>query len=179
MNNEPGSIVVTDDERRAIGRWAADCAERVLPLFETKAPSDKRPGEALEGIREFARGGKRTARLRSLALAAHAAAREVGDPSAAAAARAAGVAAAVAYMHALADADQTKHLLGAAVYAARARELAEGRDSSGAEEEIRWALEHASPIVREVLRRYPVRIASRSRLDALYTQLDTGLRART
>ena len=94
MNHEPISMTLSDEERRLLGLWAADCAERVLPLFEAKASSDTRPREAIEGIRVFAHGGKRTARLRSLAWAAYAAAREAGDPVATAAARAAGRAAA-------------------------------------------------------------------------------------
>jgi len=83
-------MTLSEEDRRFVGLWAADCAERVLPLFEAKAPSDTRPREAIEGIRAYARGGKRTAQLRSLAWAAHAAAREVGDPVATAAACAAG-----------------------------------------------------------------------------------------
>ena len=175
-DHEPGTLTLTAEDLRLVGLRAADCAERVLPLFEAKASTDTRPREAIEGIRAFARGGKRTARLRSLALAALAAAREVGDPVATAAARAAGFAAASAYMHALATTDQAKHALGPAVYAARARECAAADDPSVGDEEIRWAIEHASPAVREIVRRYPVRGPGRSRLDALLHQLDAGLR---
>jgi hypothetical protein len=174
--DEPGWMTLSEEDRRLVGLWAADCAERAVPLFEAKAPSDTRPREAIEGIRAFARGGKRTARLRSLALAALAAAREVGDPVATAAARAAGYAAATAYMHALATTDQAKHALGPAVYGARAREFAAADDPSVGDEEIRWAIEHASPAVREVVRRYPARGPGCSRLDALLYQLDAGLR---
>jgi len=177
MDHEPGRMTLSEEDRRLVGLWAADCAERVLPLFEEKAPSDARPREAIEGIRAFARGGKRTAKLRSLALAAYAAAREVSDPSATAAARAAGLAAATAYMHALATLDQAKHILGPVVYGARARELAAVNDPSTGDEEIRWAIKHASLTVREVLRRMPVRGSGRSRLDALYYHLDAGLRS--
>ncbi|MGD0249088.1 MAG: putative immunity protein [Candidatus Limnocylindrales bacterium] len=176
MDHEPGPMTLTQEDLRLVGLWAADCAERVLALFEAKAPSDTRPREAIEGIRAFARGGRRTARLRSLALAALAAAHEVGDPAATAAARAAGLAAASAYMHALATLDQAKHALGPAVYGARARELAAAGDPSVGDDEIRWAIEHASPAVREVVRRFPARGPGRSRLDALYYQLDAGLR---
>ena len=176
MDHEPGPMTLTEEDLRLVGLWAADCAERVLPLFEAKAPSDTRPREAIEGIRAFARGGKRTARLRSLAWAALAAAREVGDPVATAAARAAGLAAATAYTHALATLGQAKHALGPAVYGARAREFAAADDPSVGDEEIRWAIEHASPAVREVVRRFPARGVGRSRLDALYYQLDAGLR---
>ena len=38
MNHEPSSMMLSDEERRLLGLWAADCAERVLPLFEAKAP---------------------------------------------------------------------------------------------------------------------------------------------
>jgi hypothetical protein len=195
------------DDLRLVGFWAADCAQRVLGLFEARAPADARPREAIAGARAFAQGQKRTARLRVLALAAHAAAREVGDPAAAAAARAAGLAAAVAYTHPLPTLDQAKHLLGSAVYAARARELAasgtRGRSPSdacaartrelpasgtrpripndacaaAAEKEIRWAIRHASPKVRHIVQRWPRRTPGRGRLDSLYFILDAALRS--
>ena len=169
-------MTLTLEELRFVGRWAADCADRVLPLFEAKAPADLRPREAIEGIRVFAHGGKRTARLRSLALAALAAAREIDNPVAAAAARAAGIAAATAYTHALANPHHAKHVLGPAAYAAQARELAAAEDPNAGDEEIRWAIEHASPAVREVAQKWPARGRGRSRLDALFYQLDAGLR---
>ncbi len=175
MAHDP-EMSLTQDDLRLVGLWAADCAERVLPLFEAKASSDMRPRQAIEGIRAFGRGAKRTARLRSLALAALAAAREVGDPAATAAARAAGLAASSAYMHPLATLDQAKHALGPAVYGAQARESAAADDPGAGDEEIRWAIEHASPAVREVVGRYPVRGVGRGRLDALYYELDSGLR---
>jgi len=176
MDHEPGAMTLSDDDRRLVGLWAADCAQRVLPLFEAKAPSDARPREAIEGGRAFARGGRRTAHLRSLALAALAAARDVGDPAATAAARAAGSAAAVAYMHALATLDQARHALGTPAYAAWARELAAADGPAVAADELLWAVEHASPAVREVVRRFPVRGPSRGRLGTLMYQLDAGLR---
>jgi hypothetical protein len=80
-------MTLTDEDHRLAGLWAADCAERVLPRFETEAPTDTRPRVAIEGARAFACGGKRTAQLRSVAWAAYAAAREVGDPAAAVPAR--------------------------------------------------------------------------------------------
>ena len=47
MNHFPRQITLSEDDRRLIGFWAADCAERVLPLFEAKAPTDTRPRDAL------------------------------------------------------------------------------------------------------------------------------------
>jgi hypothetical protein len=176
MGHTSVNIPLSLDELRIIGLWAAICAERMLPLFEAKVPADTRPRDAIEGIREFARGGKRTAKLRSLALSALAAAREVEDPAATAAARAAGLAASSAYTHPLATLDNAKHILGPAVYAALARELASDDNPAAGEEEIRWAVDHAPSAVLEVIRRMPPRDPGRSRLDALYYQLDSALR---
>lgn len=108
---------LADADRRVVGLWAADCADRVLGLFEAAASDDARPAEAIAGIRAFARGELRMWPTRSLAGHAHAAARDIaGYPAAVAAARAAGQAAATAHMGA--------HSLGAAAYAAKAARLA-------------------------------------------------------
>jgi len=179
MDHESRYFTLSLESLRAIGGWAADSAERALPVYETCADSDSRPRAAIEGIREFAGGGKRTARLRTLALEAHAAAREVGDPAAAAAARAAGVAAASAYTHPLADVHQTKHIVGSAAYAALALELDHAGDPSIGDGEVRWAIENAPSEAREVLLQMPARQAGKSRLDTLFYELDAGIRART
>src|SRR5215213_7607102 len=178
-DRESNYFTLTLDSLRAIGGWAADCAERALSVYETHPDSDSRPRAAIEGIRVFAAGGKRTAHLRSLALSAHAAARAVGDGAAAAAARAAGHAAASAYTHPLADVHQTKHIVGPAAYAALALELDHAGDPSVGDSEVRWAMEHAPAEVREVLLQMPARQAGKSRLDTILYQLDAGIRART
>ena len=177
-DHESKYFTLSLESLRAIGGWAADCAERALAVYETHADADARPRAAIEGIREFAQGGKRAARLRSLAMAAHAAAREVGDPAAAAAARAAGSAAASAYTHPLADVQQTKHIVGPAAYAALALELDHGGDPRIADGEVRWAIEHAPLEVRAVLLQMPARQAGKSRLDMILYALDAGIRAR-
>ena len=179
MDRGSNYFTLSLESLRAIGSWAADCAERALSVFETRAGSDSRPLAAIEGIREFASGAKRTARLRSLAMEAHAAAREVGDGAAAAAARAAGLAAASAYTHPLADVHQTKHIVGPAAYAALALELDHGGDPTVGEAEVRWAIEHAPSEVREVLLQMPARQAGKARLETLLYELDAGIRART
>ena len=176
MDPESRYFTLTMESLRAIGGWTADCAERALPLYEATAGADLRPRAAIEGIREFAAGGKRVARLRALAMAAHAAAREIGDPAATAAARAAGSAAASAYTHPLVDVHQTKHIVGSAAYAALALELDHAGDPRIADGEILWAIGHAPPQVREVLRRMPPRQPGRSRLDTLLYELDASLR---
>lgn len=176
---EPTYFTLSLDSLRVLGRWAADCAERALPVFERHAGSDTRPREAIEGVRVFAAGGRRTAELRVLALAAHAAAREAGDPAAAAAARAAGSAAASAYTHPLVDVHQTKHVVGSAAYAALSLELEGGGDPSIGDAEIRWALDRVPAAVRDVLLQMPARQPGNCRLDTLLYELDAGVRART
>lgn len=176
MARQPKYFPLTLEALRAIGGWAADCAERALPVFEKRAAADPRPQAAIIGIRVFAAGGKRTAQLRILALQAHAAAREVGDPAAAAAARAAGSAAASAYTHPLVDVQQTKHIVGAAAYAALALELDQGGGPAIGAREVRRAIKRAPPEVRAVLRQMPARAAGKRRLENLLYALDAGLR---
>jgi hypothetical protein len=179
MGRESNYFTLSLESLRAIGSWAADCAERALPVYETRADSDSRPRAAIEGIRVFAGGGNRTARLRSLAMEALSAAREAGDLAAAAAARAACLAASSAYTHPLADVQQTKHIVGPAAYAALALELDHAGDPNIADGEVRWAIEHAPAEVREVLQQMPARQPGKSRLDTLLYALDAGIRGRT
>ena len=178
MAREPKYFSLSLESLRALGSWAADCAERALPVYETHVDSDSRPRAALEGIRMFAGGGKRTAQLRSLALSAFSAARAADDPAAAAAARAAGLAASSAYTHPLADVQQTKHIVGPAAYAALALELYHAGDPNIGEGEVRWAIEHVPFEVRQVLLQMPARKAGTSRLDKLLYELDEGIRSR-
>ena len=179
MAHEPKYFSLSLESLRALGSWAADCAERALPVYEKHADSDSRPRAAIEGIRVFAAGGRRTAQLRSLALSAYSAAREADDPAAAAAARAAGLAASSAYTHPLADVHQTKHIVGPAAYAALALELDGGGDPGIADGEIRWAIQHVTSQVRQVLLHMPARQAGNSRLDTILYKLDAGIRSRS
>jgi len=163
---------------RSLGGWAADCAERALSIYETQVESDPRPRAALEGIRVFAAGGKRSAQLRTLSLAAFSAAREATHPAAAEAARAAGLAASSAYTHPLVDVQQTKHIVGPAACAALALEINQGGDPAIGEAEVRWAIEHAPREVSEILLHMPARQPGNSRLEMLMLELDAGLRSR-
>jgi len=167
MERQPGALTLTEADRRILAVWAADCAARVLRLFESQAPGDSRPREAIDGLRAFARGELGIGVLRALSARAHAAAREVQEPVAVAAARAAGHAAATAHMAA--------HARGASAYAARAAGLAAPQDPAAASGEIGWQLRRASPAVREVLRRLPPPIPARAGLGLLIVDLHTGL----
>ena len=52
---------LSEAERRRVAAWAADCAERVLGLFEAEAPADDRPRAAIARARAFGRGELNTA----------------------------------------------------------------------------------------------------------------------
>jgi hypothetical protein len=98
-------------DQRLMATWAADCVERVLPFFEKAYPKDDRPRKAIEACRTWVRTGVfKMADIRGASLAAHAAARDAKENSAACfAARAAGQAVATAHV--------PQHAFGGAYYA--------------------------------------------------------------
>ena len=138
---------LSETDRRLVAAWAADCAERVLGLFEAEAPDDDRPRALIARTRAFARGELHAAEEIRRRFAGGVGAGEVRAPAAAAAARAAGQAVAVCHMGA--------HALGAAGYAARAAGLADPDRPEAVEDEIRWQLDHMSAAVRAALRALP------------------------
>jgi hypothetical protein len=176
MDDQRREIPLSQNDLRQVTLFAATCARESLALFEAKCPTDRRPREATESAEAFAQGAKRTAVLRTHAWAALRAARESGDPVAADAARAASAAAGAAYLHPLATPHQVKHVLGSAVYQAHAFELAAGGDTGIGTERLRWAVDRASPTVREIVRRFPPVQTGRSRIGELFRELDQELR---
>ena len=164
------------DSLRVLGKWAADCAERVLSIYEEVNNNDPRPRDAIKGIRIFSEGGKRLAKLRVLALDAYRAALETKDLAASAAAQAASLAAASAYTHPLVDVKQTKHILGPTAYAALAIEIKNNNDPVFGKDETRWAIGHAPKEICEILLKMPNRTEGKSRIDKIMYDLDVGLR---
>lgn len=138
---------LSEADRRTVAAWAADCAERVLPIFEAAAPGDGRPRNLLARTRAFARGELDVAEGIRRRFAGGVPAGEVRAPAAAAAARAAGQAAATPHMGA--------HALGGAAYAAKAAGLAAPDRTNAIGEEVRWQLDHTSAAVRAALRLLP------------------------
>ena len=129
--------------------WAADCAERVLPLFEKAFPKDDRPRKAIEACRGWVRTGVfKMADIRGASLAAHAAARAAQENQVACfAARAAGQAVATAHV--------PQHAFGGAYYALKAIAAA---DPDHAEikvtKEQNWQAQHiAAGLRQEFLKR--------------------------
>jgi hypothetical protein len=141
----PQTLSVSD--RRIAAAWAADCAERVVWVFEAEAPLDRRPRDAIARTRAFARGELEVAEEMRRRFAGGGAPRDVDTPPAVAAARAAGQAAAVAHMGA--------HALGAAAYAAKAAGLAAADQDAAVAAEIHWQLRHMSASVAAALRQLP------------------------
>lgn len=138
---------LSEADRRLVAAWAADCAERVLWLFEAEAPHDDRPRALIARARAFARGELKTAEEIRRRFAGGVSAGDVSDPAAAAAARAAAQAVAVCHMGA--------HALGAAAYAIKAAGLAAPDRPEAVKDEIRWQLNHMSAEVRASLRTLP------------------------
>lgn len=106
--------LLSETDHKTLAAWARDCAERVLPYFETQYPDDQRPRQALEALQRWIDTGVfKMAVIRKASLDSHAAAREVGeDNPARSAARAAG--------QAVATAHGRGHAIGAPQYALQA-----------------------------------------------------------
>jgi len=143
----PSPQSLSEADRRLVAAWAADCAERVLVLFEEEAPADDRPRDAIARARAFARGELDAAEEIRRRFVAGRAAHSVTSPAAVAAARAAAQASGVAHMGA--------HALGAAAYAAKAAGLAASDQPGAISAEITWQLEHMSPQVKHALQQLP------------------------
>jgi hypothetical protein len=138
---------LSEADRRLAAAWAADCAERVLGLFEAEVPGDDRPRAAIARARSFARGELDTAKEIRRRFVGGVPVGEVKAPAAAAAARSAGQAVAVCHMGA--------HALGAAAYAVKAASLAAPDRPEAADDEIRWQLTHMTAEVRTALGALP------------------------
>ena len=136
--------ILQDADHHRLAVWAAACAQHVLHLFEEAQPSDDRPRRAIEQARAWARSEITMTQARTVAFAAHAAAREVSG-AAKEAARAAG--------HAVAVAHVADHELGAAAYAIRAVRAAtpeEEREEAG-RLECQWQRAQLPAEIRELV----------------------------
>jgi len=176
--NETSEIVLSMQDLREVTRYAAESAQEVLEIFERAHPVDSRPRDAIDAAWTFAQGGERGKTLRDTGWAAHKAARDADTAVAGDAARAAMYAASAAYLHPLADAHQVKHILGAAAHAARAAELMAGDDRDVGADHIEQVRRRATPLVVDVLSRYPAAPPSGRRVGELLRDLDETLRGR-
>ncbi|HEY6286946.1 MAG TPA: hypothetical protein VIX20_14890 [Ktedonobacteraceae bacterium] len=132
--------LVKQTNQKTLAIWAIDCVERVMPYFEDAYPQDYRPRNALETLQTWVETGVfQMETIRKASLASHAAAREVGEDTAArSTARAAGQAVATAHV--------PLHALGAANYALQTIHRAASPSDADAAvaNERAWQLQHLS-----------------------------------
>lgn len=136
------------DDQRIMASWAADCAERVLPLFDRVHPTDRRPRDAIDACRRWVDTGVFSmVDIRGASLAAHAAARSAtGDDPACFAARAAGQAVATAHV--------PQHAFGGSYYALKALAAANPQDAETAvRDEHEWQMNRLPEVLGEEARK--------------------------
>src|SRR5512142_3005115 len=136
--------MLTDEDHRLLALWAADCAEHVLPLFESVRPRDPRPRQAIEAARAWTRGELQMMETRALGGHAMGAARDLRG-AARFAAYAAGQAAVVAHVAA--------HELGAAAYAIKAARAAapDGEGERAGRFECLWQRDQLPEAIRDLV----------------------------
>ena len=178
MTSKKEYFEIKIEELQSLGKWAADCAERALMIFESIENGDSRPRNAINGIRDFSSSGKRTNHLRKLALDAYRASLETKDTAASAAAQSASLAASSAYTHPFKDINQSKHILGAAAYSAFALEQYKKLDQSIGDKEIELAIDNATREIAGLLNKMPAHKTGAKRIDQLFYDLDSGIRNR-
>jgi hypothetical protein len=135
---------LTDSDHHLLALWAAECAGHVLGLFESVAPDDLRPRQAIEHARAWARGEVNMMTARTAGGHAMGAARNL-QGAARHAAYAAGQAAVVAHVAA--------HELGAAAYAIKAARAAASPDDAEAAGrlECEWQRRQLPDAIRELV----------------------------
>lgn len=179
MAASDGDFALTSEELREVARYVCSFASDVLPVFELNHPDDGRPREALAAGLAFADGQPRSRWQRTASMEAHRAAAEAGeagDERGRLAAQAAGDAASAAYLHPIAKAHQVAHILRAPANAARIAQLT---DDAGplADAVLEIAAERATPMVIDILCRYPSPAPGTSPPARLMSTLDVLLRS--
>lgn len=129
---------MSEADRGLLAQWASDCAERVLPLFESEHPDDARPRAAIDGARAWSRGEIDAPAAQVLAFDAQEAGRLADNRAARSAARAAGQACGVAQL----GGHAARH---AAAYAVAAITQSVPDDHAAMDRELQWQRDHLAP----------------------------------
>lgn len=140
---------LTDSDHQLLARWAADCAEHVLPYFRSAQPDDSRPGEAIAAARAWAAGELPMMQARAVGGHAMGAARPLTG-AARCAAYSAGQAACVGHV--------AEHDLGAAAYAIKAVRDGHPDDPQAARAERDWQRDRLPESVRRLVLDEQVRL---------------------
>lgn len=170
-----GDFDLTMDELRVVAHYVVQHAADVLSVFEQAVPDDPRPRAAIDAAWVFINGANRTKLQRVTSLDAHRAARSAPSETARLAARSAGDAVSAAYLHPIAQASQVGHILRAAASAARIGELEAGGDPTIGDALLDRSLQRATPVLIDVLCRYPRATSGRNRVARLMSTLDHSL----
>ncbi|MEU5239425.1 putative immunity protein [Streptomyces lydicus] len=176
MTSVNGDFELTTDELRVVARYVVETAQEVLPAFENANPGDLRPRAAIDAAWEFINGARRTKLQRVTSLDAHRAAKDAATETARLAAQAAGDAASAAYLHPISKAHQVGHILRAAANAARIAEIHASDNPEAGKRSIEKARQRATPLLIDILQRYPLAPNGKSRPAQLMTALDASLR---
>ncbi|WP_051264762.1 putative immunity protein [Nakamurella lactea] len=171
-----GDFELTTDELRVVARFVTQHAEDVLAVYEEAVPDDPRPRDAIDAAWVFVNGANRSRLQRVASMEAHRAAAAAPSEPARLAARSAGDAASAAYLHPIAQADQVGHILRAAACVALIGELAAGDDPAASQALLDRSLRRATPVLIQVLDRYPPAPTGTGRLPRLMSRLDRLLR---
>lgn len=171
-----GDFDLTMDELRVVTRYVVRHAEDVLSVFEQAVPGDPRPRAAIDAAWAFINGANRTKSQRVTSLDAHRAARAAPSEAARLAARSAGDAASAAYLHPIAQARQVGHILRGPASAARVGEMEAGSDPAIGDALLERSWQRATPVLIDVLRRYPPAASGSNRAARLMSTLDHRLR---
>ncbi|OKI65598.1 exonuclease SbcC [Micromonospora sp. CB01531] len=171
-----GDFDLTMDELRVVARYVVRHAEDVLSVFERAVPDDPRPRAAIDAAWAFINGANRTKLQRVTSLEAHRAAGSAPSEAARLAARSAGDAASAAYLHPIAKASQVGHILRASASAARIGEIEAGGDPTIGDALLERSRQRATPVLIDVLSRYPIAPSGGNRVAQLMSTLDRSLR---
>ncbi|MER7417614.1 putative immunity protein [Micromonospora peucetia] len=171
-----GDFDLTMDELRVVARYVVQHAEDVLSVFERAVPDDQRPRAAIDAAWAFINGANRTKLQRVTSLEAHRAAWSAPSEAAGLAARSAGDAASAAYLHPIAKASQVGHILRASASAARIGEIEAGGDPATGDALLERSRQRATPVLIDVLSRYPLATSGSNRVAQLMSTLDRSLR---
>uniref|UniRef100_A0AAU3H5F9 Exonuclease SbcC n=1 Tax=Streptomyces sp. NBC_01401 TaxID=2903854 RepID=A0AAU3H5F9_9ACTN len=171
-----GDFHLTMDELRVVARYVVRHAEDVLSVFEQAVPDDPRPRTAIDAAWAFIKGADRTMLQRVSSLDAHRAARHAPSEAARLAARSAGDAASAAYLHPIAQAGQVGHILRASASAAHIAEIGAGGDPAMVDALLERSRRRATPVLIDVLCRYPSSAGGSSPVARLMSTLDHSLR---
>jgi hypothetical protein len=155
------------EDQKALATWSADCAERVLPLFEKACPGDDRPRKAIEQCRKWVRTGVFSmAVIRHASLSSHAAAREAPNDAARYAARAAGQAVGTPHV--------AQHSVGGAYYALKAVAAADPANAeANVAKEWEWEVGRAPENLRdEILKRVVIKSTKKGPVIKIFKDAD-------